>query len=206
MPPPRHPPIESLPLRSPNSHPRSVRFDRPARSIGRSYRCSRLAGSRHAASEARVAEQRLGRGVAPAEVAVDLRRVAATAEAEHSLTEATADRADLLVVVEAGLLERSERVGREDLGPLVRIVPCRVATGEDVPERAQEAVLLERRHNRVLLRHLRLHLERRRSALRARVVAVVQVHVEGAEVELAEHDHAGQVGLLLVELGEEVTG
>mmetsp|Transcript_27760 Transcript_27760/g.65566 ORF Transcript_27760/g.65566 Transcript_27760/m.65566 type:complete len:616 (+) Transcript_27760:208-2055(+) len=158
---------------------------------------------RRASGEAIVLEQRLGRGVAAAEGAEHLGGMLAAAQGEHGVAEAAADGAHLLLVVEADLLEGGEGVGRQDLGPLVRVVARRVAASEDVPERAEEAVLLQRRQHRHRGGEAPLHVE---GGLRGvgRVVPMVQLHVERAEVELPAHDHARLECLLLAQLLEEL--
>mmetsp|Transcript_14116 Transcript_14116/g.41426 ORF Transcript_14116/g.41426 Transcript_14116/m.41426 type:complete len:576 (-) Transcript_14116:454-2181(-) len=149
-----------------------------------------------------MAQQRLGARVAAAEGAEDVRWGGASAEREHCVAEAAADFAHRLLVVEAGLLEGGESVGGEHLGPLVRVVARAVPAREDVAKRAEEAVVGQRRQDRVALGELVLELERR--LLAARVVRVVEAHVERSKHELADHAHARLERPLLTELAEEI--
>ena len=97
-----------------------------------------------------MADQRLGRRLAPAERLEHLRGRRAAAAREDRVAEPLAELADRGLVLEAGLLERAEGVRRQHLGPLVRVVAARVAAGEDVREGAQEAVVVARREGQVL--------------------------------------------------------
>ena len=105
-------------------------------------------------SEVRVAQERVRGGRAAAEELEDRRRGQRPTEPHDGLGVAAAERDDRALVLEAGLLKGGEAVGGEDLGPLVRVVARRVAAREDVRERAEEAVLGQRREDRRALANL----------------------------------------------------
>src|SRR5262245_64797048 len=83
-------------------------------------------------------QRRRGR-LPPAERLEDLHRMAAAAEREDGVAEAPAGRRYRFRIVETGILERRERVGRQHLGPLVAVVAGGIAAREDVAEAAEEA-------------------------------------------------------------------
>src|SRR5690606_38507258 len=85
----------------------------------------------------RLLEQCVGLGRTPAERDERVERLAAAADAENALAKALGRRA----IEHAGFLERGERVGCEDLGPLVAVIARRVAAAENVAESAWEAVV-----------------------------------------------------------------
>merc|ERR1712224_866281 len=102
--------------------------------------------------EATVTQQRLGAGVAPAEVAEDLLRRAPATEAEDGIPEAFPDLRHRRVVVQPDLLKGREGVGGENLSPFVAEVARGVPASEYVAEATQEAVEVQRRHHGRLLR------------------------------------------------------
>src|SRR5690606_27072894 len=99
-------------------------------------------------------------------------RLAAAADAENALAKALGRRA----IEHAGFLERGERVGCEDLGPLVAVIARRVAAAENVAESAWEAVVGRRLDDGDLVADLVEQLEHAAAALR-RILAV-QTEVE----------------------------
>ena len=101
-----------------------------------------------------MAQERVRGGRAAAEELEDRRRGQRPTEPHDGLGVAAAERDDRALVLEAGLLEGGETVGGKDLGPLVRVVARRVAAREDVRERAEEAVLGQRREDRRALANL----------------------------------------------------
>mmetsp|Transcript_13824 Transcript_13824/g.44458 ORF Transcript_13824/g.44458 Transcript_13824/m.44458 type:complete len:835 (-) Transcript_13824:40-2544(-) len=143
--------------------------------------------------EVRVAQERVRGGRAAAEELEDRRRGQRPTEPHDGLGVAAAERDDRALVLEAGLLEGGEAVGGEDLGPLVRVVARRVAAREDVRERAEEAVLGQRREDRRALANL---LEAAEGVvLRGVEVGVVQRQVAHSKLELAQHHRGGAVVL-----------
>src|SRR6266498_131185 len=117
---------------------------------------------------------------------VDSRFAAAKRLERFERRTAAADGEDLVAEARTGpgvehalLLEQAVGVGREHFGPLVAVVAGRVATGEDMREIVQEAVVSGRDRNGDLRPDFLQQLKRRLCSLR--VVVVVQVHVDQRE-------------------------
>mmetsp|Transcript_25286 Transcript_25286/g.43133 ORF Transcript_25286/g.43133 Transcript_25286/m.43133 type:complete len:772 (+) Transcript_25286:148-2463(+) len=141
-------------------------------------------GWSHSWHEPIVPQQRLYLRLPPPERAEHLPRRHAPAQRQHRGRELAALGADRGVVPEPRLLERAEGVRAQHLGPQVAVVPRRVPAREDVREPAQEAVLVNRRHDRGQLRDALFHREH--PAGRPRNVARVQLQVRQREVALAQ--------------------
>mmetsp|Transcript_31219 Transcript_31219/g.88539 ORF Transcript_31219/g.88539 Transcript_31219/m.88539 type:complete len:263 (+) Transcript_31219:81-869(+) len=150
--------------------------------------------------EAAVAQQGLGGRAAAAEVLEHLLWGPGAAQGKHCVAEAAPRRLDLFLILQADLLESCKCVRREDLGPLVGVVSRRVAASKDVGEAAQEPVLREGRHHHRLLSDLPVDVKD--GGITARGVPAVELQVNKAEVDLAEHhastaERAGRQQLLV---------
>mmetsp|Transcript_33561 Transcript_33561/g.69205 ORF Transcript_33561/g.69205 Transcript_33561/m.69205 type:complete len:205 (+) Transcript_33561:233-847(+) len=125
-----------------------------------------------------------------------------TAAAQHRLSKAASHGAQGLLVIEAGLLKCSEGIGRQNLGPFVRVVSGSIATSKDVAKGAQEAIFLERRQDLVLGSQSPLHIQE--GFCSVWIILRMKLHVQIPELQLPKHHGGGHEDAAAFDLLEDV--
>ena len=150
-----------------------------------------------------MSEQRRCRRRTAAKAFKDLAGMHAAAECEHGVSEAGADGFDACFVVNAGVFEGAEGIGRQHFCPFVAVVAGRVATREDVTERAEEAVFVEDGEDGVVGGDVFLDVKDRLSLGQR---AGVYREVDGGKHQLAQHHARDAKGLCRFQFLEQLEG
>ena len=147
-----------------------------------------------------MADQSLAAWLTPSEGFKHLGWGAAATQAEHGVAETAAGGHDLLLLLQAHLLEGTKGIGAEHLSPLVGVVAGRIAAGKNMAEGAEEGVLGYGLKHRCGGSDMAAQLIRTLTAVRGPLA--VQAKVGEGEVHLAQggaasHEGAGCQQLLV---------
>mmetsp|Transcript_53235 Transcript_53235/g.86209 ORF Transcript_53235/g.86209 Transcript_53235/m.86209 type:complete len:250 (+) Transcript_53235:221-970(+) len=148
---------------------------------------------RRSNSEARVAKECIGRGVAASKFLEHLRSSGATTHGQNGIAKAHSGLLHLVLIVETSLLEGSKTVGAQHLSPLVTVVARRVSSSKYVRKATQKSVVLQRLLNLVGLGDFLVQVVH--CLVAARLKPAVQLQVSDGELELTHHHRASTVVL-----------